>query len=354
MNHPQFVTKVLEWYRINGRKLPWRATQDPYKIWLSEIILQQTRVDQGLPYYEAFVKRFPNVQSLAAADEQEVLNLWQGLGYYSRARNLHASAKMVCEVYDGVFPDTYLELKKLKGVGDYTAAAIASFAYREAVPAIDGNVYRVLSRYFDIDTPIDSSQGKKQFKELSQSLVSSEYPDDYNQAMMEMGAMVCTPKKPNCDQCPVENSCALRFDERKVNYPFKSKKVKVSKRVFHYMVSDSEYGIFLHKRSSDKDIWRNLYEFPLIESELLNKDNLEELLKQHFGPLSTLHAHKGVVEHKLSHQHLTVHFWKADLVGLDSRVYQKVSWEKLVDYPVPRVVEQHLNQLLPEEHLLMT
>jgi len=203
-----FHLLITDWYRQNNRALPWRSTKDPYSIWLSEIILQQTRVEQGTAYYLKFVTKYPTVRDLAAAEEQEVLNLWQGLGYYSRARNLHATAKFITNELNGEFPPNFNGLKQLKGVGDYTAAAIASFAYKEPVAVVDGNVYRVLSRVFDLETPIDSTLGKRQFSELAQALISKTDPDTHNQAVMEFGALQCTPSNPSCEACPLIGMCS--------------------------------------------------------------------------------------------------------------------------------------------------
>jgi len=202
-----FSKKILQWYAQNKRDLPWRKTRDPYRIWLSEIMLQQTRVAQGIPYYHRFIKSFPKVEDLAAASEEEVLKLWQGLGYYSRARNLHATAKLISEEYQGKFPSTYKELIKLKGVGDYTASAIASICFDAPEAVVDGNVYRVLARYFGVNTPINSAAGISYFKELAQSVMDSAEIRDYNQGIMEFGAIQCAPKKPYCLHCPLNDSC---------------------------------------------------------------------------------------------------------------------------------------------------
>ena len=222
-----FNLLITNWYRQNKRDLPWRLTTDPYKIWLSEIILQQTRVDQGLSYYLKFVKEFPTIQALANASEQQVLALWQGLGYYSRARNLHFTAKTISNELNGKFPNSFTSLKKLKGIGDYTAAAIASFSYNEITPVVDGNVYRVLSRVFNIATPIDSSQGKKLFYELAGELISKENPGEFNQSIMEFGALWCKPQNPKCEDCPLQENC-LAFENDTVKLlPVKDKKIKI-------------------------------------------------------------------------------------------------------------------------------
>ena len=256
-----FAEKLLSWYSIHKRDLPWRNTRDPYLIWISEIILQQTRVAQGLDYYLRFIDRFPTSAALAAAQEDEVLKYWQGLGYYSRARNLHIAAKSM----NGLFPSTYKEVLALKGVGPYTAAAICSIAYGMPYAVVDGNVYRVLARVFAIRTPIDSTAGKKEFAELAQKLLDVQHSGDYNQALMDLGAMVCTPDCPQCTHCPLADRCQAYCLGITQQLPVKSQKGKVSARYFHYVYVQQGDGVWLHKRGAG-DIWQNLYEPLLIES----------------------------------------------------------------------------------------
>lgn len=256
-----FSATLLTWYKANKRNLPFRDTHNPYLIWLSEIIFQQTRISQGLSYYEKFAKRFPSPRALAAAPEDEVLKLWQGLGYYSRARNLHAAAKSM----KGVFPRTYEGVRALKGVGDYTAAAICSMAYNMPYAVVDGNVYRVLSRVFGIDTPIDSTEGKKEFTALAQKLLDKKFPGDYNQAIMDFGALVCTPQAAGCKKCPFAKTCAARRKNRVDELPVKAQKTKISERFFHYIYVEQGGFLWLHKRGAG-DIWQNLYELPLVET----------------------------------------------------------------------------------------
>src|ERR1043165_6651460 len=256
-----FSGKIMTWYEQNKRDLPWRNTRDPYLIWLSEVILQQTRVDQGMAYYHKFAEAFPTVKDLAKADSDKVMKLWQGLGYYSRARNLHAAAKMVAGKYKGVFPASYEGIKELKGVGDYTAAAIASFAFKLPHAVVDGNVYRVLSRVFGIETPIDSTQGKKEFNKLANELLDISNPADHNQAVMEFGSQFCKPVNPDCKSCFFNTKC-FAFKHSKVpELPVKSKKTKVRSRYLNYfIIVDKNGSIFVHKRQK-KDIWEGLYEF---------------------------------------------------------------------------------------------
>ncbi|MCL4144887.1 UNVERIFIED_CONTAM: hypothetical protein GTU68_021054, partial [Idotea baltica] len=265
-----FSRKILIWYGQNKRTLPWRRTRDPYKIWLSEIMLQQTRVAQGTPYYLKFISAFPKVEDLANATEEKVLKLWQGLGYYSRARNLHATAKMVVEIYDGKFPEKHQELLKLKGVGDYTASAISSICFDEPHAVVDGNVYRVLSRYFGVQIPINSTEGIKYFKKLANEVKDAENIRDYNQGIMEFGAIQCTPKKPNCLFCPLNGSCIALKERKTDTLPIKLKKTKVRNRYFNYLVPifSDEMGnkSTVLKQRKGKGIWQNLWEFPLLET----------------------------------------------------------------------------------------
>ena len=260
-----FSREIIKWYSLNPRELPWRETDDPYKIWLSEVILQQTRVAQGLPYYHAFVTNYPTIKDLALAPEEEVLRLWQGLGYYSRARNLHFCAKSVWFEMDGQFPVTYQELLKLKGVGSYTAAAIASFAFGEVQAVVDGNVFRVLARYFGVETDIASGKGKKEFEALANQLIPKDYPGEFNQAMMDFGARLCTPKNPKCSSCPVSSSCFAHQYNMVSDLPVKINKTKVKDRHFHYYVIKCGENWVWKKRGSG-DIWEGLFDFPLKES----------------------------------------------------------------------------------------
>lgn len=309
-----FSIKVISWFQENKRDLPCRHTKDPYAIWLSEIILQQTRVAQGLPYYYRFLDQLPTVHDFASASQEEVLRLWQGLGYYSRARNMHATAKLVVEKYDGKFPDSYIELVKLKGIGPYTGAAIASFAFGEAVPVVDGNVFRVLSRVFGIETDIASSPARKEFTELAQSLIPESTPAGFNQAIMEFGALQCTPQKPNCMFCPLQTECYAFQNEAQSQLPIKLKKTKVRNRYFNYFAIQKGKEFVMNKRP-ESDIWSSLYEFYLIETENGNTtlddiqdDFINELLIS--GEVSQLVESK---KHILSHQHIFATFWKINL-----------------------------------------
>ena len=315
-----FSKVLLKWYLQNKRDLPWRNTTNPYAIWLSEIMLQQTRVAQGMPYFLKFTAAFPTVFDLANAQEEAVLKLWQGLGYYSRARNLHKTAQFVAFELNGEFPNTYTELLKLKGIGTYTAAAIASFSYNEAVPVVDGNVFRVLSRYFDIETDISSSEAKKEFAALAKELLPTGKANIFNQAIMEFGALQCVPKKPDCSNCVLNLGC-LALQKKKVGQlPVKLKKLKVSKRYFNYLVFSDENNKTIIQKRTDKGIWHNLYEFPLIETNIPELDAVViKLIKEKSEVLNAITGITLVnfeqIVHKLSHQHLNIKFWKIKVKG---------------------------------------
>ena len=255
----------MSWHAEIDRDLPWKETQDPYKIWLSEIILQQTRVSQGRSYYLKFIERFPCVEDLALATEDEVLSLWKGLGYYSRARNLHTTAKVIVEEYRGVFPKEYQDIIALKGIGKYTAAAIASFAYNQPFAVVDGNVYRVLSRVFGMIDPVDTAQGKNKIHAISDKCIDRINPAEYNQAIMDFGALQCKPGIPDCTKCPMNQVCWVFNNSSPDKYPVKNRKVNVTKRYFNFLLFQKDKSVYLEKRK-DKDIWEGLYQLPLIES----------------------------------------------------------------------------------------
>lgn len=326
--------------------MPWRETTDPYKIWLSEIILQQTRVAQGLPYYERFVQSYPTVQDLAAATEEQVLKSWQGLGYYSRGRNLHYTAQYITQELEGKFPSTYKELLKLKGVGDYTASAIASICFNEPTAVVDGNVYRVLARVYGIDTPINTSQGKKEFKALAQELLDPGQPANFNQALMEFGAIACKPKNPACDSCIFNEDCSA-FRSHKINsLPVKLSKTKIKKRFLNYLVFSSQDNTTLVQQRTSKGIWQGLYEFPVIEMEG-NGERFREsaLLKEQLDPYKVVSIQKyneKPILHKLSHQHLRITFW---IIAV-KKLPEGIAITKLKSYPVPIVIARFIDEFL--------
>ena len=348
------TTKLLHWYQQNKRDLPWRNTHDPYRIWLSEIILQQTRVQQGLPYFEKFVENFPTVMDLASAPEQEVLRLWQGLGYYSRARNLHSCAKTVVEEHGGRFPANYKELIKLKGIGPYTAAAIASFAFKEVVPVVDGNVYRVLSRLFGITTDIAQPSAYKEFFSVALQLISKEHPDLFNQAIMEFGAMHCTPLKPLCMYCPLKENCFAFQHSKQKELPVKKSRVKMKHRYFHYFIITSEDEKILMRCRKEKDIWEGLYDFYLVEAEnFLSPETLNaSLLQQLMTENSILFRESGEFTHQLTHQRLHVKFFHVkcsykvwENVNNMAPEFKKFSIEETEALPKPILIKNYLEKL---------
>jgi A/G-specific adenine glycosylase len=331
-----FSLLITNWYRLNKRELPWRQTSDPYLIWLSEIILQQTRVDQGLSYYLKFAKNYPSINDLANAEEVDLLNDWQGLGYYSRARNLHYSAKLIRDDHNGIFPSDYTEILKLKGVGRYTAAAVASLAFGQNKAVVDGNVYRVLSRVYNISTPIDSTLGIKEFQSLADALIDSRNPGDHNQAIMEIGAIICTPK-PKCDICPLNEICLGRANGKITELPVKGKKTKVRNRYFHFLIFSEKSQVLIEKRDK-KGIWQNLYQFPLIETSASSNKELESVI-------SNQYKESEEIIHLLSHQKIHAKFHHFD--SIPSKIehnWLKIDRTEIQNYPLPRVIDRYLEE----------
>jgi len=345
-------TIIIDWYHKHNRVLPWRQTKDAYYIWLSEIILQQTRVQQGLPYYNKFIKAYPSISKFAQAQESEILLLWQGLGYYSRARNMHATAKYIVKNHQGVFPSNYQEIRNLKGVGDYTAAAIASFAFDLPYPAVDGNVMRVIARLYGIEDDIASAKTRKAFTAIAQEMMGTSSPALFNQSMMEFGALQCSPKKPDCSSCPIQEQCVAYATNRVQELPVKLKKVKVRNRYFNYLIiKNSENSIYIKQRTG-KGIWQNLYEFPLIESskslneaelliEIHNQYTCESPIELKFRSLE--------IKHKLSHQLLHIHF---NILSLNKLIpncqWYEISPSHLSNYAFPEVINKNKKLLLKQ------
>jgi len=350
-----FGDRLISWYNHNKRDLPWRNINDPYKIWLSEIILQQTRVNQGLAYYQRFVEKYPNVFKLANAPQEEVFKLWQGLGYYNRAANMISAAKTIVKEFGGKFPDSRSELLKLKGVGNYTSAAIASMAFNEPVPVVDGNVYRVISRVFGIKTPINTTAAKKEFDEITQKLMKKHSPGTFNQALMEFGALLCKPRNPNCETCIFQTAC-FAFKNKSVDLlPVKKPKANVTKRYFCYIVFEFTEGktdfLYIKKRENN-DIWKNLYDFPSIETKE-QTDPLEAVSK-YFSECSTPLADITIASvspeytHLLSHQKIHARFIH---VVLDRKLKNDrdnslllIPNNKIITYPVPRLIDRYLKE----------
>lgn len=346
MDNRYFSLKVAEWYQIHKRTLPWRETKNPYHIWLSEIILQQTRVNQGLPYYKKFIEAFPTVFELAKAPQQKVLRLWQGLGYYTRARNLHQCAKEIVTKNYGKFPETFEELKTLPGIGDYTAAAIASIAFGKKVAVVDGNVARVLSRVYGIETPINSPDGKKVFFELANKIIPAENPDLHNQAMMEFGALHCTPQNPNCSECIFATRCFANKNSLQKSLPVKQRTTKIRKRYFYYFAIQKGKSFLLKKREG-KDIWHGLYDFYLVEKnrssnirKIVEADNLLKKLKVKNQMVSG-----AVYKHVLSHQVIYSRFTQIS-VGVTAVVNESglklYSLKKVAELPKPVLISRFL------------
>ncbi len=344
----KFSNALIEWYHPNKRDLPWRDTKNPYFIWISEIILQQTRVQQGLGYYMRFIEAFPTIESLANAPLEKVLKCWQGLGYYTRARNIHLTAKFVVDEYNGVLPNTYAGLLKLRGIGDYTAAAIASFAFDEPVAAIDGNVYRIYARVFGIYAPIDKGVGKKIVREIATVEFDLKQPATFNQAIMDLGGQVCLPKNPLCESCPIKAICYAFKCGEVASLPVKALKTKVRDRYFYYILI--RYGIFTYiSQRKDKDIWHSLFEFPLIESSHVLQPE-EVMLTSDWVDI----CGNGRVEvtyisdeqkHLLSHQHLFSRFFIVEVEKpsyLLLRDYTKVLINDMEEFSTPRLIERFL------------
>ncbi|MES2761814.1 MAG: A/G-specific adenine glycosylase [Bacteroidota bacterium] len=344
--HP-ISDKLISWYKKHKRDLPWRNTDDPYKIWLSEIILQQTQVVQGLNYYIKFTETFPTVIDLANAPEDKVMHLWQGLGYYSRARNLHSAAKFIKANYKGKFPNTYDTIKELKGVGDYTAAAVSSFAFGLPHAVVDGNVYRVLARLFDIDTPINSTKGKKDFQSIANELLNKKKPALHNSAIMEFGALWCKPQNPKCEDCPLQVHC-LAFQNNTVNTrPVKENKIKIKNRYLHYFILNYKSDVYIQKRT-EKDIWQNLYEFYLIETAeptdagILFKHKALKSLISDFKVQAVVPAKK----HILSHQHLYATFYELNIsVPIKSKTLIKIKRIELGNFGLPQLITKYLSKV---------
>lgn len=342
-----FVSRLTAWYQANRRFLPWREETDAYRIWVSEIILQQTRVQQGLDYYTRFIGRFPDIRSLAEAEEQEVLKYWQGLGYYTRARNLHAGARYIWENYKGVFPDKYEEILKIKGVGVYTAAAIASFAFNLPYPVVDGNVLRVVSRIFGVEDPVDAAEGRKAVEAIVRQYIPEDSPALFNQAMMDFGALQCVPQHPDCAACPFSGDCHAERHGLQAELPYKKHRIRQTDRYFWYWVFRRQGGVYLHRRQ-ENDIWKGLYEFPLTESgqPLTEKQAIERQQYVDADLLRSLQPLRVSAEyrHVLSHQVLHVRFAEVQLPENKSIPDCVFVEEKLSEYPVSRLMEKYLSR----------
>lgn len=346
-----FAQQLIDWYRENGRDLPWRHTKDPYVIWLSEIILQQTRVEQGMPYFYRFVENFPTVKSFANADEEDILRLWQGLGYYSRARNMHKAAKFVQQTYAGIFPTSYADLLTLPGVGEYTAAAISSASMNEDVAVLDGNVFRVLSRFYGVEEPINTGKGKKVFQSLAQEMLPLGQAGVYNQAIMDFGATVCKPKAPQCVHCVLQSECVALQDARVDQLPIKLKGKGSRDRFFHYFIIEKEGAIMMNKRS-EGDVWANLYEFPMLETDTdLSIEDLTNLesYRVHFNNI-LLEPFGETVKHVLSHQNIYAKFYRIN--DVESIQEKKDSWDYYLLENLDKLAKHKLIFSFLNKHML--
>lgn len=346
-----FTAKLMEWHGANKRDLPWKNTTDPYKIWLSEIILQQTRVEQGTPYYEHMIERFPTVSHLASAAEEDVLKAWEGLGYYSRARNLHAAAKQVVGDYAGKFPDSYENMISLKGIGPYSAAAISSFAFNLPYAVVDGNVFRLLARYFGISEPIDSTKGRKHFSELAQKLIDKKHPGEYNQAIMNFGAMVCKPV-PECGHCIFKKQCVAFREDRIGDLPVKEKKNVIRVRWFNFLVVEQRENIVIERRKA-QDIWKGLYQFPLLETEKFSDSGTIKKMVERQGILpekSKIAGLSGVIRHQLTHQTIFSQFIRMDVNDTakwgKAKGFLTVKRSELSKYAFPKLITNYIKKEL--------
>jgi A/G-specific adenine glycosylase len=334
MNKHAFSKKLIAWYLQHKRDLPWRETSDPYTIWVSEVIMQQTRIDQGIGYFYRFMEAFPDVSALASAPHDQVMHIWQGLGYYSRARNMHHAAKQIVLDHGGVFPSAYQDILRLKGVGTYTAAAIASIAFSAPYAVIDGNVFRFLARYFAIATPINSTSGKKEFAELASGLLYLDDPGTFNQAMMEFGALVCRPVNPSCESCPFKHPCLARAAGLEKQLPVKDARPRIRERYLHFMIYRDVQGRTLLMKREGRDIWEGLYQFPMVESA-----NLDFVPEHLFPVIGVSHF----IKHQLTHQRIFARFWHFETENLPAIPGTvRVSYNELGRYALPRIISRYL------------
>lgn len=348
---PLFAITLERWYDRHKRDLPWRGTDNPYHIWVSEIILQQTRVAQGFDYYRRFVEEFPDVASLAAAPEDKVLRVWQGLGYYSRARNMHAAARRIMDVYGGAFPTDYTDVRSLKGIGDYTAAAICSIAYGQPFAVLDGNVFRVLSRYFLVDLPIDTGEGKRFFKSLAGELLDCARPGVYNQAIMDFGALQCVPKSPACGDCPFAESCLALSRGEVESFPRKAKSLSVSDRYFVYYFVVRGDCVFLHRRGTD-DIWAGLYE-PFLQ-EYLSRPGADDVMctvREVFGPhVQGVRPLREGQKHLLTHRRLWIDSYRIEVdAGFRLPGFEEIQIKGIETYPMPKPIVDLFRKIEEED-----
>lgn len=350
-----FKEALYQWYHCHKRDLPWRSTRDPYLIWVSEIILQQTRVDQGLPYYERFIRQFPDVHVLSQASDDHLMKQWEGLGYYSRARHLHATAKIISERYQGKFPSDYATVRSLKGIGDYTAAAIVSIAFGAPCAVVDGNVYRVLSRFLGIKDPIDTPGGKKRFQQVAEELLDRNNPGMHNQALMEFGALCCTPRNPGCQTCPLVSGCYAFQHKLKETLPVKSKRIQRKIRYFYFLVAEDKEQVIIEKRTGS-DIWKHLYQFPLLEQDYPADEQL--LLSMPFLNRSTVNHEDALPDisreyiHQLTHQEIRARFIRVKHRRLADNFPDgiRINKAEIHTFAFPVLIRNYIQKNFPGEH----
>jgi len=346
-----FTKLLLHWHKKdNKRTMPWKGEKDPYKIWLAEIILQQTRVEQGMPYYNNFITKYPTIEQLANANDDDVFKLWEGLGYYSRCKNLLFTARYIRDNYKGIFPNNYDEIIGLKGIGSYTAAAIASFAYNLPHAVVDGNVYRVLARFFNKNIPIDSLEGKKYFSQLAQELLPMANASNFNQAIMDFGATICTPKNPLCTSCHLQKHCKAFTNKSVLELPVKNKKLLKKHRFFYFFILNIDDKIFIEKREA-QDIWQNLHQFILIEKDEpqeLTKTNINAIMQQHLQNTNfTISSVSQIFKQTLTHQKIEGNFIEINLNKMIEITFSKGFWinkKNVTNYAFPKFINQYLNK----------
>ncbi|MCO5231217.1 MAG: A/G-specific adenine glycosylase [Chitinophagales bacterium] len=337
-----FKKSLIQWSNDHKRSLPWQNTKNPYFIWLREVILQQTRVEQGANYYKSFIEKYPNVENLATASLEDVYKSWEGLGYYSRAKNLHETAKIIHEQLNDIFPNQYEAILKLKGIGEYTAAAIASFAYDLPYATLDGNTYRVLSRYFGIEIPIDTTEGKKYFKQVANECLDTHQPAQYNQALIDLGATICKPKNPQCDHCPLSSNCVAYNNNNIEQLPIKSKKIIIQERFLNFLLIHINEHIFIQQRK-EKDIWQHLFQFPLVET-LENETISESFLSHYYSGNFQILEESEIYTQILTHRKIKAKFWEVKVSNFQApKDWLLVPFEQIKKFSYPKIIRDYLS-----------
>ncbi|MCO5233070.1 MAG: A/G-specific adenine glycosylase [Chitinophagales bacterium] len=341
--YPNFKKTLIQWSNDHKRLLPWQNTKNPYHIWLREVILQQTRIEQGSSYYHTFLMKYPDIQHLASSSLEDIYKSWEGLGYYSRAKNLHQTAQFIVEHYQGIFPRQYDLILQLKGIGEYTAAAIASFAFDLPYPTLDGNTYRVLARFFGVEIPIDTTEGKKYFKQLAVDCLDFQYPAQYNQALIDLGATICKPMNPLCEQCPLSSNCEA-FNKEKISLlPVKSKKINIQERFFHFFIIHWNHQVYIQQRKQ-KDIWQFLFQFPMIEANETKVINHEDLATYFNGRFQIIEESEIFIQ-ILTHRKIKAKFWEVRASYLQaSSDWILIPFHQIKDYSYPKIIREYLSK----------